>query len=91
MPGYRVTHYLLGPFGSTSWGKLRQMPRIPRYLNHLIVYTEYPDLAGRAWFPEADNVLFLHKWDDVLQLLQGTHGSDTKIAVYPNAEIQYCA
>jgi len=91
MPEGQVTHYLLGPFGMTSWGPLRREPRIPRRVNHLIVYTEYPDLASRAWFGEdSDRVLFLHKWDDILRFLQKTHGRDTKVVVYPNAEIQYC-
>ena len=54
-----------------------------------MVYTEYPDLASRSWFPESDKVLFLHKWDDVLQVLQESHGSNTEVALFPNAEIQY--
>jgi len=91
MPEGQVTHYLLGPFGKTSWGPLRRELRIPRRVNHLIVYTEYPDLASRAWFGEdSDKVPFLHKWDDVLQFLQEAHRRDAKVAVYPNAEIQYC-
>ena len=89
-PDGQVTHYLLGPFGNTSQGKLGRRLRIPEYFNHLIVYTEYPDLAGRGWFEESDKLLFLHSWDNVLQLLQEFHGADTKVAVYPNADIQYC-
>jgi hypothetical protein len=90
-PEGQVTHYLLGTFGLTEGGPLRQPPRMPQYLGRLIIYTEYPDVAGRGWVPQADNVLFLHKWDDVLQTLQESHGADTKVAVYPNADIQYCA
>ena len=91
MPEGQVTHYLLGPFGKTSWGPQRFGPRLPRRVNHLIVYTEYPDLASRAWFGEdSDKIPFLHKWDDVLQLLEKTHGRDAKVVIYPNAELQYC-
>jgi nickel-dependent lactate racemase len=90
-PEGQVTHYLLGTFGLTEGGPLRQPPRMPPYLDRLIIYTEYPDVAGRGWVPQADNVLFLHKWDDVLQALQESHGADTRVAVYPNADIQYCA
>ena len=88
-PEGQVTHYLLGSFGKTNWGPLRQEPRIPRYVNRLIVYTEYPDLTGQSWVPESDQVMFLHKWDDVLRTLQEFHGAGTKVAVYPVAEIQY--
>jgi len=89
-PEGQVTHYLLGPFGNDWWGTLGRGGRVPPYVNRLIVYTEYPDLASRGWFGELDRVLFLHKWDDVLRVLQESHGADTKVAVYPNADIQYC-
>jgi len=89
-PEGQVTHYLLGPFGQTIWGPLRRERKIPQKVNRLIVYTEYPDLAGRAWFGSTDRTLFLHKWDEVLQVLQEAHGRDAKVAVLPNAEIQYC-
>jgi len=91
MPEGQVTHYLLGPFGKTSWGPQRFGPRLPRRVNHLIVYTEYPDLASRSWFGEdSDKIPFLHKWDDVLHLLEKAHGKDAKVVIYPNAELQYC-
>ena len=91
MPEGQVTHYLLGPFGKTSWGPKRFAPRLPQRVNHLLIYTEYPDLASRSWFGEdSDRVRFIHKWDDVLEFLQKNHGADAKVAVYPNAEIQYC-
>jgi len=89
-PGGQVTHYLLGPFGNTIWGPLRRERKIPQQVNRLIVYTEYPDLGNRAWFGTTDKTLFLHNWDDVLQVLQEAHGKDAKVVVYPNAEIQYC-
>ncbi len=89
-PEGQVTHYLLGPFGNDWWSTLGRGGRVPPYVNRLIVYTEYPDLASRGWFGELDRVLYLHKWDDVLRVLQESHGADTKVAVYPNADIQYC-
>ncbi len=89
-PGGQVTHYLLGPFGNTIWGPLRQERKIPQQVNRLIVYTEYPDLGNRAWFGTTDKTLFLHNWDYVLQILQEARGKDAKVVVYPNAEIQYC-
>ena len=88
-PEGQVTHYLVGPFGTTSKGLLGRPARIPEFVNRLIVYTEYPDLASRGWFGESDKLLFIHKWDEVLHVLQQSHGTDTKVAVYPNSEIQY--
>lgn len=89
-PDGLVTHYLLGPFGTTSFGPLRQVPMVLPFLNHLIVYTEYPDFNGRGWFAESDKVLFLHRWDDVLRVLAESHGAGAEVALFPNADIQYC-
>ena len=88
-PGGQVTHYLLGTFGKTTWAKQHQRRKVPQRVNHLIIYNEYPH-PGSSWFGENDKVLYLDRWSDVLGLLQKSHGADTKVAVYPNAEIQYC-
>ena len=88
-PDGQVTHYLMGPFGRTTGGKLHLRARIPRRVNHVIFYTEYPEAAGRGYFEESDKVLFMDSWDDVLEALQGFHGADAEVAVFPNAEIQY--
>jgi len=84
-----VTHYLLGPFGKTIGGNLRAPVKAPSHVNHLIIYTEYPDIAGQGWVEPSDKILFMSNWDDVLGVLR-LHGDAAKVAVYPNAEIQYC-
>lgn len=85
-----VTHYLLGPFGKTIGGNLRSPLKPPNHVNRLIIYTEYPDIAGQGWVEPSDRVLFMSNWEEVLGVLQ-CHGDAAKVAVYPNAEIQYCA
>jgi nickel-dependent lactate racemase len=91
IPEGQVTHYLLGSFGKTNPAPLRSPVKIPQHINHLIVYSEYPDLAGRAYFEASDKVLAMSKWSNVLSKLREFHGTQAKVAVYPNAEIQYCA
>ncbi len=90
-PDGQVTHYLMGPFGQTSAGALRLQVRIPQHVNHVIIYSEYPDLAGRGYVEESDKVLFMNDWSQVVSALRESHGDKAKVAVYPNAEIQYCA
>lgn len=90
-PDGQVTHYLMGPFGKTTGGVLWSPLRIPRYVNHLIVYSEYPDIAGRGYFGESDKILFMNNWDAVLRILQEIHKAEVKVAIYPSADIQYCA
>ena len=89
-PEGQVTHYLIGPFGKTTWAKQPWQSKIPQHVNHLIVYSEYPH-RGSSWLDENDKILYLDRWDDVLKLLQKSHGTDTKVAVYSNSDIQYCA
>ena len=88
-PDGQVTHYLLGPFGGSSFGLLRRGGRVPSQVSRLIIFTEYPDMASRSWFGESDKVFFAHKWDDVLTMLAQSHGAGSRVAVYPSAEIQY--
>ncbi|GAH28599.1 unnamed protein product [marine sediment metagenome] len=87
-PEGQSTHYLGGGFGKILQAKRRRRSEIPQHINHLIIYTEYPDATNP--FGESDKALLMYRWDDVLKLLQKSHGADTKVAVYPNAEIQYC-
>ncbi|MDD4876105.1 MAG: hypothetical protein PHQ86_03090, partial [Dehalococcoidales bacterium] len=87
-PEGQVTHYLMGLFGKTTGAKLHRRRVIPEHINHLIVFTEYPH-PGSSWLDDDDKILYFSKWDDVLKFLQKSHGADTKVAVYPNAEIQY--
>ena len=87
-PEGQVTHYLIGPFGKTTWAKQPWRSKVPQHVNHLIVYSEYPD-RGSSWLDEDDKILYLSRWDDVINLLQKSHGAGTKVAVYPNADIQY--
>lgn len=90
-PDGQVVHYLLGPFGNSSFGPLRQAARVPSQVGRLIVFTEYPDFASHSWFGESDKITFLHRWEDVLDVLKKSHSAGSKVAVYPSAEIQYCA
>ena len=69
--------------------QLRSPIWIPAHINHLIYYTEYPDITGRAWIKDSDKVLLMSKWDDVLSTLRELHGDEAKVAVFPGADIQY--
>jgi nickel-dependent lactate racemase len=90
-PEGQATHYLMGPFGNDIGGQLQLQMKVPANVNRLIIYNEYPELAGRRYLEDAEKVIMLDKWDDVLALLKETHGSRVKVAVYPCADIQYTA
>jgi len=88
-PDGQVIHYLMGNFGKTTSGKLKLQAKIPQKVNHMIIYTEYPDVAGRGYIEASDKVLFVNNWDKAIQALQQFHRAGTKVAVLPSAEIQY--
>jgi len=88
-PSGQVVHYLLGPFGENSFGPEHQQSGVPPQVNKVIVFTEYPDLVGRGWFAKSEKMMFLHKWSDVLKVLEVDYPASASVAVFPNAEIQY--
>ena len=80
-------HYILGPCGRTTKSMRSIKASIPANINHLIVFTEYPDIAGLAYIEESPKLMMLTKWDDVLSVLKKSHGDKADVAVYPNADI----
>jgi lactate racemase len=88
-PDGQMTHYLMGPFGENIGGKLRLRMTPPDNVDRLIVFTEYPDLASRSYLEESDKIKMVYDWDEVMSLLRRHHGAGTRVAVYPNADIQY--
>jgi len=89
-PDGMIPHYLLGPFGDNKFGPEHQFASVPETVKRTIIYTEYPDLAGRGWFADSDKVVYVHKWDEVLKMLEADYPGAAKVGVYPNSEIQYC-
>jgi lactate racemase len=89
-PDGQATHYLMGPFGNTTAGKLQLQMKIPANINRLIIYNEYPEIASGRYLEDSSKVIMAAKWEEVMALLQKDHGPGTGAAVYPNADIQYC-
>jgi len=89
-PEGQITHYLMGPFGNEIGGRLRLQMKPPQNVNRLIIYSEYPELAGRNYLQNTGKLAMMDNFDDVLATLQESYGADARVAVYPNADIQYC-
>ena len=87
-PEGQVTHYIAGIFGTTTYARHYTPCKIPDYINHVIVYNEYPH-PGSTWFQENDKIINFSRWEDVLNLLQKSQGSDASVAVIPDATNQY--
>jgi nickel-dependent lactate racemase len=89
-PEGQATHYLMGPFGNEIAGKLRLQMKVPENINRLIIFSEYPELASKKYLEETDRVILVDNWAEVMKLLEKSHGNKAKVAVYPDADIQYC-
>lgn len=89
-PEGQMTHYLMGPFGNSIGGKLQLRMKPPDNVNRLIVFSEYPELASRYYLEDRGNVILANRWEDVAAMLRQNRGEKVKVAVYPNADIQYC-
>lgn len=90
-PDGQITHYLMGPFGSDIGGKLQLKMKPPENVNRLIVFGEYPELASLNYLEDTGKVVMVDEWQEVIRLLEENHGPGTKVAIYPDADIQYCA
>ena len=88
-PEGQTTHYLMGPFGNGTGGKLQLRMAVPGNAERIIVFSEYPEPAARQYFADMDKVVLLDRWDDVITKLLERRGPAAEAAVYPNADIQY--
>ncbi len=85
-----VYHYLTGSHGRIIGGRNQVHFGLPEYIDHVIVYSEFPELRTVDRFAEKDQhkVVILNKWDKVIETLQGWHKSDPKVAVFPDGTMQ---
>jgi len=84
----QVVHYLVGPWGKTIQGRMELFPLpVPPHVNHLILYTEYPDIASHGYLEKSDKVMPMSNWDEVIRKLQAFHKDGASVAVYPNGDI----
>ena len=87
-PEGQIPHYLAGRWGKDTWASQHRRVDIPSRVHHLIVYNEFIQ-PGSSWFDEDDRILYFSRWDHLLKFLQEFHHLDSKVVIYPNAEIQY--
>jgi nickel-dependent lactate racemase len=90
-PEGQVTHYMYGPFGRDTMGRhFRKRPAVSDIpgLNRMIVFSSAGDKAGENWI-RLEGSKVARTWSEVLQMLKETYGDRAKVAVVPDATIQY--
>ncbi len=90
-PEGQVTHYIYGPFGKTTGARhFQPFPAVAETpgLNRMVVFSPCGDKAGENWIGLKGSEV-VRTWDEVLDRLKQTHGDQSRVAVIPDATIQY--
>ena len=85
-----VYHYLGGSHGRTVGGRGWHRQKLPSWINHLIIYSEFPEprTADRYAIEDQPKIISLSQWDDVLKMLQEWQPENAKVAVFVDGTIQ---
>jgi len=88
-PEGQVVHYLLGRFGRNYGG--RQYPVVREIGDNLnlIIMAPHMDKTFADWFPNPEVITWTKSWKETLALLKKSFGPGTRVAVVPNATMQY--
>ena len=89
-PEGQVPHYLVRSFGKKLGGRLWGCPTGPLHnINRFIVLTPYIDIAGADWLAPPEYIVWARTWPEVLERLAEAYGNSAKVAVVPDATMQY--
>jgi nickel-dependent lactate racemase len=89
-PEGQINHYWSRSFGKNFGGRAF-LPKtgLPPNTKRLIVMALYPDKVGADWLAPYGMVNWARSWSEVLEMLRTTYGDRAKVAVIPDATIQY--
>lgn len=89
-PEGQICHYASRSFGrdigGCLWGPRTVLP--PR-VKRMIVLATYVDRAGLDWLGPPDSIIRCDSWDEVVEVLKETNGEGARVAVIPDATMQY--
>ncbi|MDY6907837.1 MAG: lactate racemase domain-containing protein [Chloroflexota bacterium] len=88
-PEGQVPHYLLRTFGKSMGGQLWFPRPLPQRVARVIIFSQYIDLAAVDWIAPPESVVWAKSWPQVIALLQEAHGDRARVAVVPDATMQY--
>lgn len=87
-PDGQMPHYVVGKWGKELGGAMyRGLPTL-RKLGKLIIYSPYKQKDPSLPMEDPEKTLWLKDWREVLEELRKIHQGKTRVAVYPNAEVQ---
>jgi len=89
-PEGQINHYWTRSFGKRFGGR-GWVPKtgLPRNTKRLTIMTPYPDRVGGDWVAPYNLINWARTWTEVIQELNSRYGNKAKVAVIPDATIQY--
>jgi lactate racemase len=89
-PEGQINHYWSRSFGKNLGGRsFRPKTELPANTKRLTVMQPYPDFVGLDWVAPYDQVTLTRSWPETLEMLKKTYGAKAKVAVIPDASVQY--
>ena len=89
-PEGQINHYWIRSFGKIFGGRA-WFPRrgLPPHTKRLTIMAPYSDKVGGDWIAPYNLINWAKTWPEVIQDLKGRYGDRAKVAVIPDATIQY--
>ena len=92
-PEGQIHHYFDRSFGKNlgglGWGPLCRKNSLPENTKKLIIMAPYSDKVGGDWVAPYELINWVKTWSEVIQDLGDRYGNKAKVAVIPDATIQY--
>lgn len=87
-PDGQVNHYVYGKFGKDLGGTLYSGRRHSTKIGRLIIYSPYEIRDPYLQILDPDEQIWFRDWEEVIEELKKHHAERTRVAVFPNTEIQ---
>jgi len=93
-PEGQINHYLERSFGKKFGGRSWQAAGglakgLPHNTKRLTIMTPYSDKVGGDWVAPYNLINWAKTWAEVIHELKNTYGDTAKVAVIPDATVQY--
>jgi len=89
-PEGQINHYWSRSFGKHFGGRaFAPKASLPENTNRLTVMAPCPDKVGGDWVAPYDLINWARAWPEVIQDLKNRYGDKAKVAVIPDATVQY--
>ncbi|MBU2645095.1 DUF2088 domain-containing protein [bacterium] len=87
-PEGQVIHYLLGRWGTSYGGRQYPIATVPGSLD-LIIMAPFLDKTFGDWFSNPEVITWTETWEETRAILESRFQHGAKVAVIPNATMQY--